>query len=857
MTRNDKAVYVLQNEYQTPGGQNLSWRHGNANLTACGWNAGTAQAYFPYFWGRWSALGRNSTDFMGNTFMTAAIMDAIWAHHANIFSAPCQSRAHIIIPMGKYYITFPMDLHFGIYEGHGTSEFYTNSVDFGGTFGQGGTSLWIDHNNWFGDNNSGILESTTWGNESLFGYNESFIVRNLRLNGNKRSEIWQSDRMTSCVKVWDAGSASKFENVFLDNCEGPAAHFVRGTFAKAANFSVFRSNYCGIYLQGGGQFVFDEVESDECPAVFRTEKGFSRPASASLSVRWLKTETGPAPSRPRGLGMAVGDFHGWIDAHFGMINYSAVNSLPYTLFRVDADMDQNGTLGDNSSRVTVDHFRLFGPCYAFMHDVYNRKLFLNHASPGGPYNKNGYWQTELKDFTWEAKGGGRSWHKFGRNATVITNVATNRLAPLEVDPWTGNATTVFDPVAGTPDYIEVPDAGSEGAVQPPGTPVLPPAVANNITVAITPLTFTIPATAQATVTVLNQYGAPMAAAGAWSVLSGNATISPTGVISGLSGGVYTIAYTQGGAVGTATVTGTGGIAPPPPPTPCTYTIGPWGPCINGVRTRSVTPNEPGCVGTPPVSQELCTVIPPPTPVASGAVITLASSTVPVGTQVQATVTVTDQNGLPMTPNGTWSVTGPGTINAVTGLIQTTGPGTITVSYQQQNANQSAALQVTAVAPPSSLLYQISFQGNNPAQLTATVGPNCMPITDAQAFYRGTITNGRLTTTRNTVQILNNPVAGVRRIVLKNAVVLENGDWFWLNNKVRTRATRQYFLDPAGTLLGPGPFTVNGSPADITIILPSAQTITRLFGGGVGNDGAQITWTQKISCTGVEFYNTTS
>jgi hypothetical protein len=133
----------------------------------------------------------------------------------------------------------------------------------------------------------------------------------------------------------------------------------------------------------------------------------------------------------------------------------------------------------------------------------------------------------------------------------------------------------------------------------------------------------------------------------------------------------------------------------------------------------------------------------------------------------------------------------------------------------------------------------------------------MPITDAQAFYRGTITNGRLTTTRNTVQILNNPVAGVRRIVLKNAVVLENGDWFWLNNKVRTRATRQYFLDPAGTLLGPGPFTVNGSPADITIILPSAQTITRLFGGGVGNDGAQITWTQKISCTGVEFYNTTS
>ena len=60
---------------------------------------------------------------------------------------------------------------------------------------------------------------------------------------------------------------------------------------------------------------------------------------------------------------------------------------------------------------------------------------------------------------------------------------------------------------------------------------------------------------------------------------------------------------------------TGGTVtpPPPPPTPCTYTTGAWGPCMNGTQTRTVTASPAGCTGTPPPSSQPCTVAPPPPP----------------------------------------------------------------------------------------------------------------------------------------------------------------------------------------------------------------------------------------------------
>ena len=60
--------------------------------------------------------------------------------------------------------------------------------------------------------------------------------------------------------------------------------------------------------------------------------------------------------------------------------------------------------------------------------------------------------------------------------------------------------------------------------------------------------------------------------------------------------------------------------PPPPPTPCTYTTGPWGPCVNGTQVRTVTSSPAGCTGTAPNTTQPCTiVVEPPPPTTPGAI----------------------------------------------------------------------------------------------------------------------------------------------------------------------------------------------------------------------------------------------
>lgn len=48
----------------------------------------------------------------------------------------------------------------------------------------------------------------------------------------------------------------------------------------------------------------------------------------------------------------------------------------------------------------------------------------------------------------------------------------------------------------------------------------------------------------------------------------------------------------------------------PPPLPCVYTYSAWGPCVNGIQTRTVTSSPAGCIGTPDSLTRSCIVAPP-------------------------------------------------------------------------------------------------------------------------------------------------------------------------------------------------------------------------------------------------------
>jgi hypothetical protein len=800
MTRNNQMYYNILEEYTTPLGAQFDWRIGNDTLTDAGFSNAQAQAAFQYFWARWQAIGGNITTFMQLTCMTAAISDAIWSGHAAAYTATCQSRVNINIPAGRYEINFPLPLAFGIYSGQGSSEFFTNGPDFGGTFGQGSTSLHLDQARWLGDDEDAIWQSGTWGDENLFGYNEAFQLLNMRLVGNKASNVYNPLLLKCGVQVWDMGSNAFIHNVFADDFEGAGFHHVRGTYVNYGQAASFNNNLAAFWLEGGGQHNFNSVESDECPAVFRVEGGYGRVGSTSFHCSWYKSETGPAPNRPVGKGTMVMDAQGWVQASFGHIQYAAVNGAPHCMFRINADFNNTGTLS-NSCQVSVDMFALFGPCYGLLHDVFNRKMWINDAL-SGQFNKNGYFRTRVKNFRWTSELGGALISDFFQ-PVLVTNMATGRLGTLAVDNNTGAFIGAWDNQAGTPPYTIAPPAG-EGSVPPPPPPPPPIGIPTNIVVSLNPTTVVLGQTSQASVVVTDQFGNTITPAGTWSIVSGSATITGAGVVTALSAGGILVQYSQGAVSGSNTLTANNPAPQPPVPT-----------TIN---------------------------------------VTLSSSTIPFGGTVQATAVVFDQNGVPMSASGTWSIaSGPATISG-TGLVTTTAPGSVVVRYTVNAIVGTANLLVQNVEPPPpppgpTPLYSVTFNGLNPVAL-----PGCVNLASAP-WKAGSITgpnystqfDSRPASAINANQVLSPVINGVRRIVLKGAIIRENANSRWLNNAVRTNGNRQFVLaSNLNTVVGS--FTTNAAAVDITILLPTPTTISQLFGGS-----PTIFNTLNLSCTGVELW----
>jgi hypothetical protein len=798
MTRNNQMRYNILEEYSTPLGAQFDWRIGDDTLTDAGFSQAQAQAAFQYFWARWQAIGRNITDFMQLTCMTAAISDAIWSGHAAAYTATCQSRVNIDIPAGRYIINYPLPLAFGIYSGQGSSEFFTNGPNYGGTFGQGSTSLHLsDEADWLGTEDDGIWQSGTWGDENLFGYNEAFQLLNMRLVGNKASNVYDPTKLRCGVQVWDMGSNAYIHNVFADDFEAAGFHHVRGTYVNYGQAASFNNNLAAWWLEGGGQHNFNSVETDECPASFRVEGGYNRVGSTSFHCSWYKSETGPAPNRPVGKGTMVMDAQGWVQASFGHIQYAAVNSAPHCMFRINADFNNTGTLS-NSCQVAVQMFALFGPCYGLLHDVFNRKMWINDAL-SGQFNKNGYFRTRVKDFRWTSELGGTLVSTFFQ-PVLVTNMAPGRLGTLAVDNNTGAFIGAWDNQAGTPPYLIAPPAG-EGSVPPPPPPPPPVGIPTNIVVSLSPTTVVLGQTSQASVVVTDQFGNTITPAGTWSIVSGSATISGGGLVTPLAAGGILVQYSQGAVSGSNTLTANNPA--PQPPVPTTIDV------------------------------------------------TLSANSIPSGGQVQATAVVFDQNGVPMAASGTWSIaSGPATISP-TGLVTTTAPGSVVVRYTVSAIVGTENLLVQNVEPPPPPpgpvpLYSITFAG-----LPVTNLPGCVNLVN-EPWKAGSIVGANFSTTfdgraGNTNQVMSPAINGVRRIVLKNAVIRENLPFKYLNNAVRTNSQRQFVLaSNQNTVVGS--FTVNGAAVDITILLPSAVTMTTLFGAG-GN----VFNTLNLTCTGVEYW----
>lgn len=201
--------------------------------------------------------------------------------------------------------------------------------------------------------------------------------------------------------------------------------------------------------------------------------------------------------------------------------------------------------------------------------------------------------------------------------------------------------------------------------------VLAAPVLTAMSVSIAPFAIQVGQTAQASVAGTDQFGAPInVGAVTWSSNSGAASISASGLITGLSAGSATITATSGGKTAQAGLT----------------------------------------ISAAPVVLVLTTLQ-----------LTLASPSIQVGATTQGSVVGFDQFGSPIAVGAiTWSATGNAAVNQF-GLVTGTSAGTATILASVGAIGAQASVTVTNVTPPGSGLVLSSMSMAIPSGASVAVG----------------------------------------------------------------------------------------------------------------------------------------
>ena len=438
------------------------------------------------------------------------------------------------------------------------------------------------------------------------------------------------------------------------------------------------------------------------------------------------------------------------------------------------------------------------------------------------------------------------------------------------------------------------------------TATAPSQVVTTVNVTVSPSTVIESQTAVANAVVLDQSGNAMPLAGTWSIVSGPATISVSGLITTTGSGSVVVRYTQSAVSGNATLTVDPNPGPPPPPAqvPATVVVtvspqsvveGSGAQAIaqvfdqNGVLMNNVPGSfsiqsgsatisaSSGAIATTAASSvtvrftvqqngiydesvlDVTAVVPPPPNPPSPSTITISVSPVSVqaGSTAQATAVVRDQYGDLFPSAVNWGVvSGPGAINSA-GLITTSGAGSVvirgTVAGYSAVTTTTSLIVTSIPAPPGPTpLYSITFAGKDVMAL-----PGCTAVPATENYRAGQITGSIYSTKRgssdhrNTRQVFSTPITGVRRIVLKNAVVKEGQSGRSLNSATMTNRLKQFVRANTSSPIV-GSFTVNAGATDITIDFGIQMTVTTLFGADPSVTFPNTLW---IEMTGLEMWST--
>ena len=756
-----------------------------------------AQAMFPTMYTRMTTRGPifRSTPLSNAEFLQLSWFDACWGEAVwsglgggqNITTGYLNSQNGVIIPWGTYYCTIPAEFSAGEYEGYGTgfTDVNSNAVN---------TKIAVWHENWLGNpTERHIFVSGSWGVGGNAGYVEGTTFTGIRLDGrhDASTAIINSTFFSSGLRHWKPGEVTSTHRMWAENFRTYGFEFFGATPSWCGNLSAFQCVKAGIGLAGswGATMNFDVISSDACGAMFEMYPLAGSEQGGTINIGAIKNETMVASAGRSFRGQVVGVLRGQFAVNIGVLSGAVGQGLLPALFISDSRLS-NGNV--QRGHLKIGSMKGFN----FMH-------ILHDIRQGRAFPKVGDYQAHGFEFDSVGSGNSLAWQTGSQPITPVTGLATFRvmhqvgsLTPINMTP---TATPYQEIIVGPPAFTNI--VYLSGSVAPPAPPV-----PTTVNVTLNPAAVTGTNTSQATAAVFDQNGLPVALSGTWSIQSGSATISPSGVITpaGVTGPVV-VRYTQGAIFGEATLT-----------------------------VSAVTPSVPTSV-----------------------TVALNPGSINTAQTAQASATVLDQFGNVMPNAGTWSITSGSATVVPTGVVTPTGTTPAVVRYTQGSVFGEATLTITQAppAPPPGPLFNIDFVGQNVLSLTG-----CTPIPAAQNWRGGTL-SGAVYSTRfgntayNTLQNIATPVNGVRKIVLKNAVIksdaTETPGFKYLNNRVRVNNNRQFFIAGGSSSQPIGSFTPNAAPQDIEIIFPTAQSIATLFGSGISGQ-TNCLW---LECTGVAMYAT--
>ena len=286
----------------------------------------------------------------------------------------------------------------------------------------------------------------------------------------------------------------------------------------------------------------------------------------------------------------------------------------------------------------------------------------------------------------------------------------------------------------------------------------PPPVVTSVTVSPASASVAVGATSTLQATVADQNGNVMTGQTvSWSTNNAAlATVSSSGVVSGVAAGSATITAASSGKSGTAAITVTAG--PPPAPVVTTVTVSPvsasvvagstvnlqatvkdqngnvmtgqavtWSTgnsaaatvnssgVVTGVAAGSatITATSSGKSGTAAIT---VTAAPPPAPVVTTVTVSPGSASVVAGSTVSLQATVKDQNGNVMTGQTvTWSTSNSAaaTVNS-SGVVSGVAAGSATITATSSGKSGTSSITVTSPPPPGggTLLFQEDFENGS-------------------------------------------------------------------------------------------------------------------------------------------------